>query len=133
MNTRLEYWFPRLEAGHVATQQSITTLAFTPTKLRTLPAWLHHAVVVAFGHSLQAVFLAAIPVAAIAVPATLWCRSRPLRTGSFMGEAAALAEGSVRAQVRSTPQSLAAAIDKVQADLPPALRTDPGFTTPEPS
>jgi EmrB/QacA subfamily drug resistance transporter len=91
MTTQLQYWFPRFEAGHATAHESITSLAFTPTKVQSLPGWLHDAVVMAFSHSLRAVFLAAIPVAAVAVPATLWCRARPLRTSSFMGEAATAA------------------------------------------
>ncbi len=50
-----------------------------PAQLKALPAPIHHGFVLAFSHSLQTVFLVAVPVVVVAFAASLFLREVPLR------------------------------------------------------
>ena len=50
-----------------------------PAQLKTLPAPVHHGFVLAFSHSLDTVFLVAVPIVVVAFAVTLFLREVPLR------------------------------------------------------
>ena len=93
MNARLKYWFPRLvpNLGHQLNLSS-TSVAFSPSAVHKLPAPIRDGIIQSFAHSLHTVFLWATPIALLVVPAILFMKELPLRTGAYINSAGGTGE-----------------------------------------
>ncbi len=80
-SNRLGFWLPRdlPASANLHAGQAATLLHSSPAKLRSLPPAVHNGLIEAFAHSLHAVFLWAVPFAALAFFASLTLREVPLR------------------------------------------------------
>jgi EmrB/QacA subfamily drug resistance transporter len=77
LNSRLADWVPRLTPAGF--DLDVTTLRGRPETLHHLPPAVRDGVADAFAHSLHAVFVWMVPIAAAAAVIALWLRDRPLR------------------------------------------------------
>ena len=93
MNARLKYWFPRLVpnlGSHL--NLSSTSVAFSPSAVHKLPAPIRDGIIQSFSHSLHTVFLWATPIALLVIPAILFMKELPLRTGAYVNAASSSGE-----------------------------------------
>ena len=91
MNTRLQYWFPRLVPNLKHLSLSANSVAYSPSAVQHLPPAVRHGIITAFSHSLHTVFLWAAPIALLTLPAVLLMKELPLRTEAYIDSAGAAA------------------------------------------
>jgi hypothetical protein len=90
LNSRLAYWLPRLlPSGSTQVGFRPADLQGSPSQLLTLPPEVHDAVIQTFARSLHAVYLAGIPVVAVALLLVLLLQEKPLRKHAWVATAPA--------------------------------------------
>src|SRR5712691_2873832 len=90
LNSRLAYWLPRLlPSGATQVGFRPADLQGSPSQLLTLPLEVHDAVIQTFDRSLHAVYLAGIPVVAVALLLVLLLQEKPLRKHAWVATAPA--------------------------------------------
>ena len=85
LNNRLTYELQQSIPSAALGQMSRRTLTASPEQLKALPADIHAGVVHAFSLSLDAVFLWAVPLIAVAFIVSLFLQERPLREYAHVG------------------------------------------------
>lgn len=112
LNNRLDHFIPRyISADRLSALSNVGggLLARSPQQLRRLPPDIHDGLVQAFVRSIDAVFLAAIPVAVVACITVWFLREIPLREDAHVGrrQADAPAEAGAPAEPVTAPSSRA--------------------------
>ena len=88
LNSRLAYWLPRLlPPGAGANGIDPADIQGSPSHLAALPPAVHAAVVETFARSLHWVFVAAVPVAVLALILVLFLEEKPLRKTAWVSHA----------------------------------------------
>jgi EmrB/QacA subfamily drug resistance transporter len=82
---RLAYYLPRLVPGSAASGMDADLLQSSPGRIRALPAPVRDGVIQAVADSMHVVFLAAVPVAALAFVVVLFLKELPLRDTNNLG------------------------------------------------
>ncbi len=85
LTNRLAYYLPRLVPGQAASGVDADLLQSSPDRIRALPAPIRDGVVQAVADSMHVVFLAAVPVAALAFVVVLFLKELPLRDTINLG------------------------------------------------
>jgi ABC-type phosphate transport system permease subunit len=77
---RLQYWLPRSVPRRLLGHLSPAVLQSSPGTIHTLPRPVQDGVAQAVAHSLDTVFLIAVPIAALGLLVVLFLKEYPLRT-----------------------------------------------------
>jgi MFS family permease len=92
LDSKLRYWLPRELPAHASAHLSATSLAVSPAVVKHLPAPERLAVIQAFGHSLHAVFLWALPFTVLLFVAVLILKELPLRSAAHIANESSIAD-----------------------------------------
>jgi len=85
LTNRLAFYLPRLVPGRAAAGIDAELLQSSPARIRALPAPVRDGVVQAVADSMHVVFLAAVPITALAFVVVLFLRELPLRDTNNLG------------------------------------------------